>query len=109
MKVSTWILACACCLMCLAPTTRRALLEQRRTVEASSGTAMPTEGLSLWLDAQDLAYADGVKASNWVDKSGSGHDFTSPDTSSPFVTNNVVNGLRALRFTGASTSVLTNR
>jgi hypothetical protein len=62
-----------------------------------------SERLVLWMAASDLSASDGTTIGTWVDKSGGGNHFTNPATANqPFITNNVINGLPALRFHSAA-------
>lgn len=55
-------------------------------------------GLNVWLDASQLALADGAGVSPWPDLSGKGNPGVVSGTPPPVVRANALNGLRVVRF-----------
>jgi len=65
-----------------------------------TGLALPVSGASLWLDASDdtrISFS-GSNVTNWLDKSGNGHNFTAPSGKEPLYVTNLQNGLPGIRF-----------
>ena len=58
-------------------------------------------GLGVWLDASQLALADGASVSTWNDSSGGGHHATSMDVAPKYRATGF-NGLPTVEFTGPS-------
>lgn len=60
----------------------------------------PTQiaGLAVWLDASQLALADGAAVSSWPDLSGQGHTGAIVGTPGPAVRANALKGQRVVRF-----------
>jgi hypothetical protein len=56
-------------------------------------------GLTVWLDASQLALADGAAVSPWTDLSGRNNHGTIVGTPAPKVRTNALNGNRVVRFT----------
>jgi len=61
---------------------------------------VPTQlaGLTLWLDASQLALADGAALASWPDLSGGGHHGNIVGTPGPTVRANALKGQRVIRF-----------
>jgi hypothetical protein len=55
-------------------------------------------GLEVWLDASQLALADGAAVTSWPDLSGAGHPGAIVGTPAPVVRANAVKGQRVVRF-----------
>lgn len=81
-----------------------------KLVAPSIGTAPITNGLIYWLDASTTNYIvmdTTNKVSQWTDRSGTGHTFTQTTLANrPIYTNNVYNGLGAIRFAGGTTNLI---
>jgi hypothetical protein len=55
-------------------------------------------GLKVWLDASQLALADGAALASWPDLSGAGNHGAIVGTPGPAVRANAINGQRVVRF-----------
>ena len=72
---------------------------------ASEAWAIPTSNLELWLNADNVAGANGSTVSTWTDASGNGNDavdYSGPASTHPTLQTGLYSGHNALRFTNAT-------
>ena len=72
---------------------------------APPATAVPTNGMALWLKADNGVVQSSGSVSLWADSSGSGNDATQSNSSyQPTLTSNAQNGFPCITFNGTSQS-----
>jgi hypothetical protein len=71
--------------------------------KVGGGSAIPTNGLSLWLKADVGVTLSGSNVTAWADQSGNGNNFT-PESGTVVKSNNIIGSNPAILFNGGSLS-----